>query len=150
VVLKTAYSNASAAAGDRLHAANNLLFLHSDACFPDVPSILQSSTDLDDTVQALQFCSTAKHELDGDGSPTTPVRKKRNQLALELVVKRVTDPIDAVRFMAGDTLANLGDSSQAQILQGAIAQETNEGIKASMQRDLEVLLAKPPANDSPQ
>jgi hypothetical protein len=123
-----------------------MLSLHSDACFPDVLSILESSSNAEDVVQALNFCFSAKHELEGDGSPAALPDKKRSHLVLELVGKRVSDPAGSVRVIAGDTLAKLGDSSQAHLLQDAISRETDEGIRGSMESDLEILLTKPPAN----
>ena len=143
--LKAYCSNLSAPAWERLHAANNMLTLRSDACFPDVLSILQSSTNAEVIVQALDFCFNAKYQLEDEGNQTSPPDKQRHELVVELVGKRISDPDDSVRTVAGDILAKVGDSSQAHILEDAISRETNDGIKADMQKDLDILLAKPPA-----
>ncbi len=144
--LKAACSDVSVGIYDRLQAADEMLYLHSDVCFPDVLSILRSSTDAGAVVQALEFCSNAKHQLEDEGNQNTPPDKQRDRLVLELVAKRVSDPDGSVRFIAGDALARLGDSSQAYILEDAISRETNEGMRRSLEEDLEILLKKPPAN----
>jgi HEAT repeat protein len=143
--LKAACSDTSLPAYDRLHAANNMLTLHSDACFPVVLSILQSSGDEEAIDQALELCAGAKYQLGGDGSQTSPPDKKRNELVIELVGKRLGDDAPFTRLVASSVLSRLGDSSQAHFLQDTISRETDEWNRVRMQRDLENLLAKPPA-----
>ena len=144
--LKRTCSDGSITAYYRLEAADEMLYLHSDACFPDVLPILQSSTDAGVVVRALEICANAKHQLEDEGNPNTPPDKQRDRLVLELVARRVSDPDDSVRAAASDILAKLGDSSQAYILEDAIAQETDEGTRRLLQADLDILLKKRPAN----
>jgi HEAT repeat protein len=129
--LKKGCSSAKNSLSIKMLATEYLLNLGSTYCLGAEFEGLQSKSDSDCRIQALSFVS----KFQGISQDIT----KR---LVGLSVEALKDQTAGVRIYAGQALAKLGDLAAAPYLRGAIAPESDEGVRSQLEDDLKSLQKK--------
>lgn len=122
----------------RTLAARYLSDVNGGSCLDAVLSILETDKEPSSHMAALDILLRFKNVSESDS---------RKIYALD--VKDLTNPDLTVRLYASHTLVALGGDSAVDYLEGAIAAETDEFIRAQMEADLRRLQEKQEKKDHP-
>jgi HEAT repeat protein len=129
--LKSMCADSTQLGSDRMLAAVYMRDLHDDSCLPYIVQVLQSGGDVDGQIQALYLVPSFRH-LPEEGF----------QPLFGLVVRALTDPESRIRMTASSVLGQIGDVSAIPYLRNALAKESDEGSRITMQLVLQQLEKK--------
>jgi HEAT repeat protein len=119
----------------RMAAAGALVRFKDDSCLDSVFDSLESATDLRDTDAKEQALELAPELIRHFGP-------ERYQSVFQLVIKALGDPWLSVRMNASTILDEIGDPAAIPSLAAAIAQEKDEDVRRTLQKNLQDLQSK--------